>query len=74
MLSMQTLAETTDALQAGTKHGFFPVYFPVSNKRFLTVKCRGAVTKYIPQSTSIEELLAINGQKRTVGSCGGDAC
>lgn len=50
-------------LQAGTKHGFFPVYFPMSNKCLLTVKCRGGVTKYIPQSSSIEELHAIKGKK-----------
>lgn len=61
--SWQTLATTVAVLQAGTKHGFFPVYFPMSNKCLLTVKCRGAVTKYIPQSSSIKELLAIKGKK-----------
>lgn len=39
------------------------VYFPMSNKCLLTVKCRGAVTKYIPQSSSIKELLAIKGKR-----------
>lgn len=35
----------------------------MSNKCLLTVKCRGAVTKYIPQSSSIKELFAIKGKK-----------
>jgi len=47
-----------DVLQAGMKRGFF---FPMSNMCLLTVKSRGAVTEYIPQSRSIEELFAIKG-------------
>lgn len=42
----------------------------MSNKCLLTVKCRGAVTKYIPQSSSIEELLAIKGKNGQRGDSG----
>lgn len=42
----------------------------MSNKCLLTVKCRGVVTKYIPQSSSIEELLAIKGKKGQRGDSG----
>lgn len=44
------------------KHGFFPVYFPVSNKCLSTVKFRGAAAEYIPQSSGLEKLLAIKGK------------
>lgn len=54
-------------------YGFSPVYFPMSNKYLSAVRCRGAGAKYIPQSSSIEGLLAIKGKKdreeTVVGGC-----
>lgn len=42
----------------------------MSNKYLLAVRCRGAGTKYIPQGSSIEGLLAIKGKKEQRGDCG----
>lgn len=56
-------AEAADELQATTEYGFPLVYIAVSNKCLLAVKCSGAVAKYIPQSSSINILLAIKGKK-----------